>query len=127
LLDAVEEWSWSSHPEGAGIGQFAWGGAINRVPATETAFPHRAAMYLFSMTAAWNEHDPPDVEAACVAWLARRREQMREYAPDAAYANFADPELADWRDAYYGPNRARLEEIKHYYDPDRTFDFPQAI
>ena len=48
-------------------------------------------------------------------------------APDASYVNFTDPDLEDWRGAYYGPNAARLAEVKRRYDPDRFFEFPQAL
>jgi hypothetical protein len=45
----------------------------------------------------------------------------------SAYQNFADPSLKDWRAAYYGDNLGRLQRIKAAVDPDRVFDFPQAL
>ena len=37
------------------------------------------------------------------------------------------PELADALEAYQGPNLARLTAIKHHYDHDRVFHFPQSL
>jgi FAD/FMN-containing dehydrogenase len=53
--------------------------------------------------------------------------QTAEFASDAAYVNFTDPDLEGWRQAYYGSNAARLAQVKRRYDPDRFFTFPQAI
>jgi hypothetical protein len=52
---------------------------------------------------------------------------MRRWASGAAYQNYTDPRLTDWRSAYYGPAAARLATVKHTYDPDRLFTFPQAL
>ncbi len=41
--------------------------------------------------------------------------------------NYIDPDLSDWRQAYYGPNYARLVSIRKRYDPDRVFHFPQGV
>jgi hypothetical protein len=42
-------------------------------------------------------------------------------------ASIPDPELTDWAEAYHGPNHARLAAIKHHYDPERVFHFPQSL
>jgi FAD/FMN-containing dehydrogenase len=52
---------------------------------------------------------------------------MHPYASGQAYQNYVDPDLADWREAYYGANYPRLARIKATYDPGRLFTFPQAI
>lgn len=52
---------------------------------------------------------------------------MRRYASGAAYQNYTDPALPDWRTSYYGAAADRLARLKRRYDPDRLFDFPQAL
>ena len=61
------------------------------------------------------------------AWLDCSTRALRRYASGAAYQNYTDPALTDWRSAYYGPAAARLAKVKHTYDPQRLFDFPQAL
>jgi hypothetical protein len=127
LVAAVDRWPGSTNPDGAGVALFTWGGAINRVPVTDTAFPHRDALFLVSMDTSWSTHDSPDVAAANLAWLTELHARLGGFATDAAYVNFPDPDQPDWRSAYHGPNLARLTDVKRRYDPDRVFRFPQAI
>ncbi|MFB9622546.1 FAD-binding oxidoreductase [Nonomuraea helvata] len=95
----------------------AMGGAIGRVGPAATAFPHRAA--LFSVQ--YYE------EGTDRGWLRSLHSDMSKYFGDHAYVNYIDPELQTWRNAYYGPNAARLAEVKSTYDPDRLFRLPQGI
>ncbi|MER5862950.1 FAD-binding oxidoreductase [Kitasatospora sp. NPDC002040] len=126
-LTALAKWPGSSNPDGAGIALFTWGGAINQVPVTETAFPHRDVLFLVSMDASWSTEDSAEVRQANLDWLTDLHAAMGEFARDASYVNFTDPDLPEAQAAYFGPNLARLREIKHRYDPDRVFHFPQAI
>jgi FAD/FMN-containing dehydrogenase len=127
LLSNVDKWPGGGNPDGAGVALFSWGGAINRVPVADTAFPHRDVLFLISMDASWSTADPPGVVADNLAWLTAMHDELGDFATDAAYVNFTDPDLADWPSAYHGPNLGRLVEVKRRYDPDRFFRFPQAI
>ena len=127
LVTAVEKWPGSGNPDGAGAALFTWGGAINRVAVAETAFAHRDVLFLLSLDTAWAPGDPPEVVRDNLDWLTRLHQDMGEFAADTSYINFTDPDLPGWRSAYHGPNLARLTEIKRRYDPDRVFEFSQAI
>ncbi|KQV14826.1 MULTISPECIES: FAD-binding oxidoreductase [unclassified Kitasatospora] len=126
-LTALARWPGSANPDGAGIALFTWGGAINKIPATETAFPHRDVLFLVSMDTSWSTEDSAEVRQANLDWLTELHDAMGEFARDASYVNFTDPDLPGAQSAYFGPNLDRLRQIKRQYDPDRVFDFPQGI
>ncbi|MFI5694427.1 FAD-binding oxidoreductase [Kribbella sp. NPDC051586] len=91
------------------------GGAYNRVPVDATAFAHRTERFLL-------EHAAPDHDAVRRSWSI-----AHPHASGHTYPNFPDPDLADWQSSYHGGNFARLVAIKHKYDPELVFTFPQAL
>jgi len=94
----------------------AMGGAYNRVPASATAFAHRDALFLL-------EH----VAEAHSTWIDESWSIAHADGSGGVYPNFPDPRLDDWATAYHAGNHARLVAVKKAYDPDRLFDFPQAV
>jgi FAD/FMN-containing dehydrogenase len=95
----------------------ALGGAINRVPPRATAFVHRDASCCVQYLT-YNTGDD---------WLRETHAVMRPFVSGTAYQNYIDPELDDWRAAYYGENYRRLVDVRRRVDPHRFFRFPQAI
>ncbi|HEY3505443.1 MAG TPA: FAD-dependent oxidoreductase [Actinocatenispora sp.] len=94
----------------------AMGGAYNRVAEDATAFAHRGERFLL-------EHvgEPGD------RWVDTSWATAHADGSGRVYPNFPDPALDDWAAAYHAGNRTRLAAVKRVYDPDRFFDFPQAI
>lgn len=105
----------------------AYGGAINRVPASATAFVHRNALASVQYNVPFDPGTPAAQLTASQAWLDSWYDSLRPYMSDEAYQNYIDPYLADWANAYYSSNLARLEQVKRAWDPDDAFRFPQSV
>ncbi|MBA4865557.1 FAD-binding oxidoreductase [Streptomyces sp. PSKA54] len=102
----------------------ALGGAVNRVDPTATAFVHRRSRMLAQYIAAWR---PGTSGTAARSWLAETHRSLTRHASGAAYQNYTDPTLTNWRKAYYGEAAPRLAQLKTKYDPNRFFTYPQAL
>jgi FAD/FMN-containing dehydrogenase len=113
---------------GEGGAQFdAYGGAINRVGPADTAFVHRRALASIQRTSSFSPEDPPETIERGRRWLGEFTAALRPHVSGESYQNYVDPDLADWASAYYGENLPRLRAIRRAADPDRLFDFPQAL
>ncbi len=95
----------------------SYGGAINRVSPSATAFVHRNVLFCIQYLS-YNGGG---------SWLASTYGQMYRYVTGGAYINYTDPNLKGWQNAYYGSNYRRLLEIRRQVDPHHYFNFPQAI
>ena len=118
------------HGAAGGVGGIAFdalGGAVNRVKPGATAFVHRNALFGAQYTTDWTNGAGSAGINNQHTWLRKYWASMRPYASGQAYQNYIDPDLTNWRQAYYGGNYARLVAIKKKYDPTRLFTFPQAI
>ncbi|KMS84964.1 MULTISPECIES: FAD-binding oxidoreductase [Streptomyces] len=110
---------------GAGSIAFtALGGAVNRVSPTATAFVHRRSRMLAQYIASWGAGASG---STAQSWLTSAHQAMQPYASGAAYQNYTDPTLKDWKKAYYGDAAARLAKVKKQYDPQRFFSSPQGL
>lgn len=112
---------------GGGIVFDAYGGVINEVGASETAFVHRdsvaCAQYLVTFPTA---SPVPGVAAAAREWV-DEIERLLVPAAQGSYQNYIDPTLTHWQEAYYGANLPRLRQVKRNTDPDDVFRFAQSI
>ncbi|MEU0966290.1 FAD-binding oxidoreductase [Streptomyces sp. NPDC005917] len=115
----------SSVRGGAGSIAFtALGGAVNRVSPTATAFVHRRSRMLAQYIVSWGAGASG---GSAQTWLNGAHAAMKPYASGAAYQNYTDPTLADWKKAYYGDAATRLGQVKKQYDPTRFFSCPQGL
>ena len=110
-----------------GVAFDAMGGAVGRVAPGATAFVHRNALFGAQYTTDWTSGAGAAGISNQHAWLRSFWSSMRPHASGQAYVNYIDPDLTNWRQAYYGGNYGRLAAIKKKYDPTRLFTFPQAI
>ncbi|KUN08233.1 hypothetical protein AQI95_09855 [Streptomyces yokosukanensis] len=110
---------------GAGSIAFtALGGAVNRVSPTATAFVHRRSRMLAQYIASWGAGASG---GSAQSWLTSAHDAMKPYASGAAYQNYTDPTLKNWRSAYYGDAASRLGKVKKQYDPQRFFSYAQGL
>jgi len=95
------------------------GGAINRVAVDATAYPHRDIGFAMNVHTRWTDASEDET---CIAWARRFFEATAPFATGGVYVNFmpADEELRV-RTGAYGPNFARLAQVKRKYDPRNLF------
>ncbi len=98
-------------------------GAISRVSVSDMAFALRQPGYEIDMTGVWNT---PAEKADAIRWVEAARDRLQPYSR-TVYVN----QLGDTSDrlvrAAYGPNYARLAEIKKKYDPNNVLRLNQNI
>ncbi|HET9950485.1 MAG TPA: FAD-binding oxidoreductase [Candidatus Eisenbacteria bacterium] len=101
------------------------GGAVNRVPADATAYPHRDVEFIVNVHTRWRESIQ---DAECIGWTRRLFDAMAPFATGGVYVNFM-PEDESQRVAKgaYGPNYDRLAKLKTKYDPENLFRMNQNI
>jgi FAD/FMN-containing dehydrogenase len=98
-------------------------GAVSRVGVSDTAFALRQPGYEIDMAGVWSA---PAEKADVVRWVYTTRDSLQPFA-HGVYVN----QLGDASDqlirAAYGPNFARLVEIKKKYDPSNVLRLNQNI
>jgi len=98
-------------------------GAVSRVSLSDMAFALRQPCYEVDMAGVWNS---PAEKADAVHWVEATRDALQPFA-NGVYVN----QLGDTSDqlvrAGYGPNYARLVEIKKKYDPTNMLRLNQNI
>jgi FAD/FMN-containing dehydrogenase len=101
------------------------GGAVNRIPAEATAYPHRNVAFVVNVHTRW---DSPSEDAACVGWARGVYEASARFATGGVYVNFMpDDEAERVRSGAYGPNYERLARVKAKYDPKNLLRMNQNV
>jgi hypothetical protein len=99
-------------------------GAVTRVDATATAFPHRTPGYNLALIGEW---DDPSATDANVAWVRDTFAALEPYMAPQVYVNYLGRDESARVRAAYGPNYDRLLDLKRRYDPSNLFRLNQNI
>ncbi|MCE8530771.1 FAD-binding oxidoreductase [Ruegeria pomeroyi] len=101
-----------------------YGGAIARMPKSETAFFHRDVYCDLFFDVFWlTEQEKETMLAFIAGWEAA-------FAPHwtgQSYQNYPSPDNPGFADEYWGDTYWLLRLIKHKYDPLNLLRFPQSI
>ena len=106
------------------IGFEPFGGAINRVAESATAFPQRSASYILGIWSGWIEPQDDEIN---LNWTREFYNKMTPFASGGVYSNYLDNDDGDKIKASFGSNYSRLQNIKNKYDPDNFFRNNQNI
>jgi FAD/FMN-containing dehydrogenase len=102
----------------------AVGGAIARVDAEATAFPHRDAAWLVNVPASWVDAAEDERE---IEWARRVYRSIEPLMTGGAYANFMGDDEDDGAATAYGGTLERLRRVKAERDPANVFRLNQNI
>jgi FAD/FMN-containing dehydrogenase len=101
------------------------GGAVRRVPADATAYPHRESEFIVNLHTRWRD---PEDDQTCIARTRELFDAAAPFSTGGVYVNFMpDDEAARVQKGAYGPNYKRLAKIKGKYDPTNLFRMNQNI
>lgn len=93
-------------------------GAAARVPTQDTAFGLRDEHFMIEIWGVWDAGD----ETRHRAWVDQVSAELAPHALPGGYPNILSPDAHDQITHAYGPNAARLRNVKAAYDPDRVFE-----
>jgi FAD/FMN-containing dehydrogenase len=102
-----------------------FGGAVSRIPADETAFAHRNALFNMAVIGRWTD---PSTAPTHIDWARRASDAMQPFASGGVYLNYLGAEGDARIRAAYGPAKyERLVALKRKYDPTNLFRVNQNI
>jgi FAD/FMN-containing dehydrogenase len=121
-IDALAN-AFSSVPVSANCFLIHLHGAVARVPVAATAFPLRREGLSFDVAATW---ESPNGQRSARAWIDALKSKL-PVDNDGNYVNIMEREGEESVRRAYGPNYARLQQIKARYDPRNLFSLNQNI
>lgn len=101
-----------------------YGGAVSRVPASNTAFGQRHLEYDLGVCTQWS--DAAD-SARHIEWTRNFADAMAPFRTGDYLLNFLGDEGEDTIRAAFGTNYERLVEVKRRYDPTNFFRVNQNV
>jgi FAD/FMN-containing dehydrogenase len=118
-IDTMAEWAGKS-PSPYTFAPFLehWHGAVSRVGAAETAFPHRGYSWNLIAWSSWA--DAAETEKN-VHWTREFWNALSPFVVSGSYVNYVSDEGDAFARAAYGPNYDRLAALKNKYDPTNFF------
>ena len=100
-------------------------GAVTRVAPTDTAVPHRETGWNLLIPSVWTD---PSATQANISWTRDTHAALAPHLSERRWLNYlGDDQAEDAVQAAYGPNYARLREIKRRYDPTNVFHLNHNI
>jgi FAD/FMN-containing dehydrogenase len=102
----------------------ALGGATMRPAPDAAAYPNRDARFVMNVHGRW---ETPAEDARGIAWARAFFNAAAAFADGSVYVNFMTADEGDRVRAAYGPNYARLAQVKRTYDPQNLFRMNQNI
>jgi FAD/FMN-containing dehydrogenase len=119
LIDTVVE-QFSRVPSRMTVALFEhFHGAVTRVGETDTAVPHRTEGWNLVIPSVWMDPAATDEN---IAWTREAHAALKPHLDQRRWLNYlGDDQGGDAVRAAYGPNYARLVEVKRRYDPQNVF------
>lgn len=101
-------------------------GAVLRSGTSESAFPHREAPFMVTVSGSW---DDPGLDQDGIAWARAAIDSVGAWQHPGAYSNYvSQPESPLEASAMYGSAiYARLAQVKQAYDPGNMFRSARTI
>jgi hypothetical protein len=93
-------------------------GAASRIPVSATACAMRVTGFNVIIAAQWAR---PEESERCFTWARETFASLTPYLAPTRYVNYLEGDAPDAATVAYGPNLARLREIKTKYDPENFF------
>jgi FAD/FMN-containing dehydrogenase len=98
---------------------------VTRVPVDAVAYPHRMQGHNLVIIGQWLDAAET---ATNIAWVRETYDRLEPLFANQRYVNYMpDDETDEGLAAAYGPNYARLRQLKRTYDPENVFHMNQNI